>query len=135
MNTTYLIAGTLAYLVPSFVIAAPWHLKIFKHVYDDLEIYRDPVIMPLGLTAMLLQGVVYAWLYAQLFAADAVLAGGLKFALLAGIIGFSYSVLPVAAKHRMRSVAGFVRIETAFTIIQYLVTGPAIALAYSWTHS
>lgn len=135
MNTNYFVAGVLAYVVPTFAIAAPWHLKVFKPVYDRLEVYRETVVMPLGLAAMFLQAIVYTWLYAALFASEAVLIGGLKLALLTGVLGFSYSVLPVAAKHRMRSVAGFIRIETAFTVVQYLVVGPAIALAYALTHT
>ena len=132
MNVNYLLAGTLAYLVPSFIIAAPWHLKIFAGYYQKLEIYREGIIMPFGIMALTIQGVIYAVMYAALFADGPALINGLKFAVFAGLLGFSYTVLPVAAKHPMTSVSGFIKIETAFNAVQFLAVGPAIALAYAF---
>jgi hypothetical protein len=39
-------------------------------------------------------------------------------------------VLPVAAKYNMTSVSKFMALETAFTAIQFAVTGTLIALAW-----
>jgi hypothetical protein len=46
------------------------------------------------------------------------------------IFAWSFAVLPVAAKYRMASVADFLLLETAFTLLQFLLVAPLIALAY-----
>jgi hypothetical protein len=52
--------------------------------------------------------------------------GGASF----GLLAWSFAVLPVAAKYRMASVQDFVVLETAFTIVQFVIVSPLIALAY-----
>ena len=51
--------GVAAYLVPSFVIAYPWHLTVFAPAYRELAMYRDDVIVPFGLLSMLMQGAAF----------------------------------------------------------------------------
>jgi len=38
--------------------------------------------------------------------------------------------LPVAAKYQMTSVMDFMKLESAFTIVQFAIVSPLIALAY-----
>jgi hypothetical protein len=59
--------GVAAYVVPSFVIAYPWHLTVFAPAYRALAMYRDDVIVPFGLLSMLIQGVAFSWAYPRLF--------------------------------------------------------------------
>ena len=44
--------------------------------------------------------------------------------------GWSFTTLAVAAKNVMVSVPDYVLLETAFTILQFVVVGPLIALAH-----
>jgi hypothetical protein len=46
------------------------------------------------------------------------------------MLAWSFTTLPVAAKYRMSSVGDFVLLETSFTILQFAVVAPLIALAY-----
>lgn len=121
-----------AYLVPTFPLGYVWHLKTFRDRYHRLEIYRDDVIIPLGLGSMLIQAIVFAWLYPRVFdtGRDAWLTSALQFAGVFGALAWSFTTLPVAAKHRMVSVRGFVALETAFTAVQFAVVSPLIALAW-----
>lgn len=121
-----------AYLVPTFPLGYFWHLSTFKGRYDRLQMYRDDVIIPLGLASMLIQGVVFAWAYPHIFdtAHDAWLASTARFAAGAGIFAWSFAVLPVAAKYRMSSVREFMALESAFTAVQFVVVAPLIALAW-----
>jgi len=43
---------------------------------------------------------------------------------------WSYIVLPVAAKYDMTSVPNFMLLESGFTLLQFLVVAPLMALAY-----
>ncbi len=121
-----------AYLLPTFPLGYLWHLKTFKGAYDKLELYRDAVIIPFGLTSMVIQAVIFAWLFPRLCstAPDRWLREGFTFAAVAGVLAWSFTTLPVAAKYRMASVGGFLQLETAFTIVQFAITGPLIALAW-----
>ena len=121
-----------AYVLPTFPLGYFWHLSIFKAQYDALGLYREDVIIPMGLASMLIQGCIFALLYPRLFStarSDWQSSAG-KFFLVFGVLAWSFLVLPVAAKYNMTSVYGFVLLETAFTALQYAVTAPLIALAW-----
>ncbi len=121
-----------AYLVPTFPLGYFWHLTTFRAQYDRLAMYREPVLIPLGLSSMLIQAVLFAWLYPRVFSTSRDLwlqsAGG--FALVVGVLAWSFTTLPVAAKYRMTSVSQFLLLESAFTVVQFLVVAPLIALAW-----
>jgi hypothetical protein len=123
--------GFAAYVLPSFPIAYVWHLVLFAPMYHDLAIYRADVIIPLGLLSMLIQGVVFSWLYPRMFVdRSAVLGNGLRYGLGMALLSWSFTTLAVAAKHVMTSVPTYLALETAFTLVQFAIAGPLIALAY-----
>lgn len=128
MNRSFWLAA-LAYLVPTFPLGYFWHLSVFADRYHDLAMYRDDVIIPLGLASMVLQALIYAWIYPRLFGDRDWRSGALRFGVVFGVLAWSLAVLPVAAKYRMSSVAGFLALETAFTALQYLIVSPLIAWA------
>ena len=47
-----------------------------------------------------------------------------------GLLSWSFTTLAVAAKHPMASISDFFLLETGFTVVQFLVVGPLIALAH-----
>lgn len=124
--------AVLAYLLPTFPLGYAWHLVTFKDAYDRLDLYRAEVIIPFGLVSMLIQAVIFAWAYPRLFSTrrEDWLASALRFAGLFAVLAWSFTTLPVAAKYQMSSVADFLKLETAFTILQFAVVSPLVALAY-----
>jgi hypothetical protein len=127
------ILGALAYLIPTFAIAFVWHLQLFATYYDGLEIYRPDKIIPFGFASILTQGLIFSLGYGRLFDRSRVLASGFRFASMAGLLSWTFTTLAVAAKHHMTSVPGFMLIETGFTVFQFLVVGPLMALAWRET--
>ena len=123
------LAAAAAYVIPSFVIAVIWHLQVFAPRYDALEIYRADMVIPFGLAAMLIQGVLFGLAVPWVTGGRAGLAECLRFAGLAALLSWSYTTLPVAAKFPMTSVSGFVMLETGFTLAQWAVAGPLMVLA------
>jgi hypothetical protein len=121
-----------AYLLPTFPLGYFWHLRTFAKRYEALEVFRERPVIPMGLATMIIQAALYAWLYPQLFstAHDAWLRSAGQFGLVFGVLAWSLAVLPVAAKYRMRSVKEFLRLETAFTVVHYVIVSPLIALAW-----
>jgi hypothetical protein len=124
--------SVLAYVLPTFPLGYAWHLVTFKAAYDRLDLYRAEVIIPFGLSSMLAQAVIFAWMYPKLFSLrrEDWLASALRFACVFAPLAWSFTTLPVAAKYQMSSVPDFLMLETGFTILQFAVTAPLIALAY-----
>ncbi len=124
--------GVFAYLIPSFPLAFLWHTQWFKAHYDALGIYRADMIIPFGFASMVLQALAFSWLYPRLFPArmNAWLGNGIRFAFGLFLIVWTYTTLSVGAKHVMTSVSSFVQVETVFTLVQFLITAPLIALAW-----
>jgi hypothetical protein len=124
--------GVAAYLVPSFPIAFVWHLVLFEQKYHALGIYRDDPIIPFGLASMVIQGVMFSWIYPRVFAGNraSILSDGLLYGFGAGLLSWSFTTLAIAAKHPMASISDYVVLETGFTTLQFVIVGPLIALAW-----
>jgi hypothetical protein len=123
--------GFAAYVVPTFPLGYVWHLVAFAPAYHALAMYRADVIIPLGLLAMSIQGVAFSWVYPRLFAErGAWLQNGLRYGLALALVSWSFTTLAVGAKHVMTSVPTYMMLETGFTLVQFAIVGPLIALAH-----
>jgi hypothetical protein len=124
--------GVAAYLVPTFPIAYVWHLVAFAPAYEALGIYRPDPIIPFGLASMLIQGMIFSYAYPRLFPrrGGAIFGPGLLYGLGLAILSWSFTTLAVAAKNVMTSIPTYMWLETGFTLFQFLIVGPLIALAY-----
>lgn len=127
-----LIVPFLVYVVATFAIAFAWHLKIFGERYRALEIYRDKVLPQFGLASMIIQGVCFALVYDALFApmTGGFLAKAAAYGAFGAVFSWSFTTLAVAAKSRMTSIRDYMAIETAFTLVQWVVVAAlTVALA------
>jgi hypothetical protein len=124
--------GVAAYLLPTFPIAYVWHLVVFAPAYDALGIYRPDPIIPFGFASMLIQGAIFSAAYPRLFPrrGGAIWRPGLIYGAGLAILSWSFTTLAVAAKNIMGSVPTYIELETAFTLLQFAVVGPLIALAH-----
>jgi hypothetical protein len=125
--------GALSYLVPTFALGFVWHLVAFKGYYEALAMYRHDVIIPFGFLSMTLQAILFAWVFDRVFARAPVSVGrrGLYFAAFGAVLSWSFTTLAVAAKNVMASVPDYLLIESAFTLVQWSIVGPLMALALS----
>jgi hypothetical protein len=127
------LLGVLAYLVPTFALGFVWHLILFEQYYKALAMYRNDVIIPFGLFSMLIQAVIFAWIYQQVFARSngTPFSRGLLYAAGGAVLSWSFTTIAVAAKNVMTSVPDYLAIETAFTAVQWIMVGPLTVLAFS----
>src|SRR5215469_8997711 len=125
--------GVLAYVVPTFALGFVWHLVLFHAYYEHLAIYRKDIIIPFGFLSMLIQAFLFAWLYQQAFAPrnGSFLSRGVTYAVFGAVLSWSFTTLAVAAKNAMTSVPDYLIIETAFTVVQWIMVGPLTALAFA----
>jgi hypothetical protein len=88
--------------------------------------------IPFGLASMIVQAVVFAWMYPQLLSTRRGdwLASALRFFGVSALLAWSFTTLPVTAKYQMSSVVDFMKLETGFTILQFAIVAPLIALAH-----
>lgn len=123
--------GALAYLVPTFALGFVWHLILFKGYYDALAMYRHDVIIPFGFLSMSIQAVLFAFVYETSFARRPDGAGmlGLRYAVFGAALSWSFTTIAVAAKNVMSSVPDYLVIETAFTVVQWVIVGPLTAFS------
>jgi hypothetical protein len=123
--------GFAAYVLPTFPIGYVWHLVAFAPAYRGLAMYRDDIIIPFGLLSMLIQGLAFSWVYPRVFSdRGAWLWNGVRYGLVLAALSWSFTTLAVAAKNVMISVPTYMVLETGFTLVQFAVVGPLIALAY-----
>ena len=125
--------AVLAYLVPTFALGFVWHLILFEDYYAALQIYRSDIIIPFGFLSMLIQAIVFAWIYQTGFAGrrGTWLSRGAAYAALGALLSWSFTTIAVAAKNLMTSVPDYLLIETAFTIVQWIIVGPLTALVFA----
>jgi hypothetical protein len=125
--------GALAYLVPTFALGFIWHLMLFKDYYERLAMYREDIIIPFGFLSMLIQSYLFAWVYKHAFAQrnGNPLSRGLRYAVFGAVLSWSFTTLAVSAKNVMTSVPDYLIIETAFTVVQWIIVGPLTALVFS----
>jgi len=124
--------AVLAYVVPTFALGFTWHLILFDDYYRALHIYRDDIIIPFGLLSMLIQGGIFAWIYAKAFGQSAAAFGtrALLYGALGAALSWSFTTIAVAAKNIMSSVPSYLLIETAFTLAQWIMVAPLTVLAF-----
>jgi hypothetical protein len=124
--------GVLAYLVPTFALGFVWHLILFKPYYEALAMYRQDIIIPFGFLSMLIQAIIFAWIYDQTLARreGTMVSRSLTYAAVGAVLSWSFTTLAVAAKNVMTSVPHYLLIETAFTVVQWAMVGPLTALAF-----
>ena len=123
--------GAIAYLVPTFALGFIWHLILFEDYYRALAIYRSDIIIPFGFLSMLIQAVIFAWLYDKAFAqrSGTFLSRTLSYGVMGAALSWSFTTIAVAAKNVMVSVYDYLLIETAFTIVQWVMVAPLTTFA------
>jgi hypothetical protein len=127
------VASALAALVTMFVIAAGWHMVVFKDRYARLAIFtRTQPIVPLGVLSMLLQAIVLAYLFPLVAPQHSWLVDGLAFGLLMGVLLGSIGALAEAGKQNVTSLQTFLVLESSFYLLQYSVVGLVLSAIYRW---
>lgn len=127
--TKRIVIGALCYLVPTFSLGFVWHLVAFQGYYEALAIYRKDVIIPFGFLSMSIQALLFAWLYARVFAgwSDATWRA-VGYAAFGALLSWSFTTIAVAAKNVMSSVPDYLLIESGYTLVQWLIVGPLTVL-------
>ena len=131
MDQKKFVLAVIAYIIVTFAVAASWHLVFFKDLYDQLGIFtRKEPLIPLGITSIVMQGLVLSYLYPIFFRGGSPLTQGLKFGLLIGVLMASIAVFAEAGKQNVSSLMTWLTFESAYYLLQYGCVGMIIGMIY-----
>lgn len=126
-----ILLATAAYFVISMLVAYPWHVIFFKDQYEAWGAFtRAQPIMALGMSAILIQGLVFSWLYPKCYGGGNPIWEGVRFNLIVGLLVYTAMGFATAAKIQIEPISSFLIFHTIFQIIQFSLTGAAIGLIY-----
>ena len=131
MDIKKFVLAVLAYFVITMAWAYPWHVIWFHDLYVELGAFtREAPIMPLGMAAVIIQGVVMAYFYPLYYRGGHPVAQGIKFSLIIGLMVYTVMGFATAAKIRIEPVSTYLLYHTIFQFIQFTVAGAVIGLIF-----
>ena len=125
-----ILFGTIAYVIVTFPLAVLWHMKIFRTKYMAWEYFGADVMPLLGLSAMLVQGVILSYGYSVLNMVHASISSGISYSLLMGLFLWSVHVLATMGKNSKVRHVQFFAMETLYLAIQFIIYGIAISFIF-----
>ncbi len=131
MTKTFFLS-IVGYFIATMATAYPWHMVLFHDQYMAMGAFtRGEPIMPFGILAVILQGVVFAYFYPLFYkhkGGGHPVLRGVQFSLFMGLMVWTVMVFATAAKFKIEPVMGFVAYGTAFQIVQFVTVGVVIGL-------
>lgn len=111
--------GTFAYVIPTFILAYVWHLKLFRKRYEIWDYAGGEPSPPLGLASMVVQGIVISSLYQWAPINHSSLKSAFLFIGTFAIFHWSIHVIAAMAKNpKLRNVTYFL-METFYLFLQF----------------
>lgn len=125
------LLATLSFFVLTMLWAYPWHILWFHELYAQLgAITRPQPIVPLGIAAVIIQGIVIAYLYPFYYQRGNPVFQGIKFSLIIGLMVYTTMGFATAAKIQIHPISTFLGYHTIFQLVQFVVTGAALGFIY-----
>jgi hypothetical protein len=129
-----IIFSIAGYIIATMIPAVLWHLVLFKEKYHAMGAFtREEPIMPLGMTAVILQALVFAYFYPMYLKYNnqtATISNGIKYSLLMGINVWTVMVFATGAKIRIEPIMDFILLGTAFQLIQFILVGASLGFVH-----
>jgi hypothetical protein len=131
MKIKKMILAAVGCFVVSFLIAAIWHLALFKNLYHELGIFsRKEPLVHLGIIDNVLKAFVLAYVYPIGYQGGSSVREGLRFGILMAILVGSSWILGMAATQPAVSISTWLFLETPFVLLQFGLAGMVIGLIY-----
>jgi len=123
--------STISYFILTMLWAYPWHIIWFHELYAELGAFtRSEPIIGLGITAIIIQGIVIAYLYPYYYRRGSPILQGIKFSLIIGLMVYTVMGFATAAKIQIEPIPTFLAYHTVFQVVQFIITGAALGLIY-----
>ena len=116
---TRILLAAAAYVVVVFPLALAWHLGLFKEEYQAFGYFAGEPNVPVGLAAVVIQGVVLSFIYPLFRPGRAGFGRAFQFAGLMGLFFWTSHVLALVAKQNVPNAGGFIAMETGYLVAQF----------------
>ncbi len=120
----------LAYVLTTFLVQGTSHFALNAGYYAGIPIMRDDPIVPFGLGAMVVQGLIFALLFPVFNRGPSPVRNGLLFSWAVGAFLASYVVLGEAGKYAIPSISSWVTVELAAAAVQFTLFGLLLGLLH-----
>lgn len=120
----------LAYIVVSFGVQGTSHFAINAGHYAAIPIMRTEPVIAMGLASMVIQGLLFAWLFPIFNRRGSTLRNGVVFSWALGAFLASYIVLGEAGKYAIPSIPAWIAVEASVAFAQYTLFGAVLG----WLH-
>ncbi len=124
------LLSILAFMVVGFAVQGGSHFAINVDYYGAIDFMRASPIMPMGLLAMVIQGVILTLGLSRLAGGEATIKDGLVISLAFGLFLASYIVLASPAKYAVPSIIEWIAVEGTSSLIQFVVFGVLLGLIH-----
>ena len=130
MDARRVALGAVAYTLVTFPIAVLWHVGLFENLYRSFGYFSGEPSFALGLSAIVVQGLILSGLYPLVQLSGRPIARGLKYSAIVGVFFWTSHVLALVAKQALNDAPLFIAMETGYLAIQFGVFGALIGLIY-----
>jgi UDP-N-acetylmuramyl pentapeptide phosphotransferase/UDP-N-acetylglucosamine-1-phosphate transferase len=120
----------LAYVVVTFGVQGTSHFAINAEHYAAIPIMRAEPVIAMGVTSMVIQGLLFAWLFPIFNRRGSAVRNGIVFSWALGAFLASYIILGEAGKYAIPSIPSWIAIEASTAFAQYTLFGAVLG----WLH-
>ncbi len=120
----------LSYLVATFAVQATSHFAINADHYRSISIMRTEPMFALGLTSMVIQGLLFAALFPVFNREGSPMRNALFFSWAIGLFLASYIALAEAGKYAVPSIGSWVTVETVAAAAQFTLFGVLLGIIH-----
>lgn len=124
----------VGYIAATALVQGLSHFKINAAHYTAAGFFREAPIAPLGVLAMIVQGLILSVVYARLVPGDTISAA-LLMAWAFGAFLASYMAFGLAGELKVPSVASWITVELLAALVQFTLIGLALWAAHHYTGS
>ncbi len=124
------ILTVLGYIVATFATQATSHFVLFARHYAAVPYIKSEPIFALGFLAMIIEGFVLSFAFAESRFSGKSLVHAVMFAWLFGAFLVSYIALGEAAKYAVPSVPSWIAVELLAGFVQFTLAGIFLGFAH-----
>ena len=120
----------VAYVLTTFAVQGTSHFVLNADHYAAIPIMRPQPMIALGVTSMVIQGLIFGWLYPTYASGRSTLRRAIAFSWLIGAFLASYIVLGEVGKYAIPSVPSWIAVELGAAFAQYTLFGAWLGLIH-----
>ena len=124
------VLTVVAYIIVTFGVQGFSHFVLNADHYAGISIMRTEPIIPLGLGSMVIQGLIFAWLFPTFNHGAHSIRNAVVFSCAIGGFLASYIVLAEAGKYSIPSIGSWIAVEGSAALVQFLLFGVFLGLIH-----